>query len=126
MKILNLTQHKASPTQADAGVVDLPASRSEELRGLLTFDVAPQPGDVCRRAKSIARLATRPQAGGTPEAAMIGGAMWLMAPLARELRARGIKPLFSFSVRAVEEVAQGEETRKVSIFRHQEFVVAAE
>ena len=40
MKILNLTQHKATPTQKDAGVVDLNETEREELSNLLTVPIS--------------------------------------------------------------------------------------
>lgn len=56
---------------------------------------------------------------------MIGGALWLMAPLAAELRDRGIEPVFAFAVRDTEEQIQPDgSVRKVAVFRHTGFVQA--
>jgi len=56
---------------------------------------------------------------------MIGGALWLMAPLATELRARNIEPLFAFSQReSVELVAENGDVVKTNVFRHVGFVPA--
>ena len=56
---------------------------------------------------------------------MIGGALWLMAPLADALRRQGIEPVFAFSVREAGEQIQADgSTRKVAIFRHSGWVVA--
>ena len=38
MKILNLTQHKATPDQEKAGVHNLEGDKLEKLKELLTFD----------------------------------------------------------------------------------------
>lgn len=60
-----------------------------------------------------------------PDAAMIGGAMWLMAPLAAAVEARGIEALFAFSRReSVEEPHADGSIRKTAIFRHVGFVPA--
>jgi len=117
--ILNLTQHPATPEQLAVGVADLPADSQARLRELLTFDVLPVASDIFARAGQIADMAIGHQA------AMIGGALWLMAPLAAELRARGIEPLFAFSVRETEEQPQPDgSVRKVAVFRHRGFVPA--
>ena len=117
--ILNLTQHPATPEQVAAGVVDLPADSQARLRALLTFDTLPSADDILSRAAQLAAMAS-----GHP-AAMIGGALWLMGPLAAELRKRGVEPLFAFSVRETEEQPQPDgSVRKVAVFRHRGFVPA--
>ena len=56
-----------------------------------------------------------PDLGG----AMIGGALWLMAPLAEELKARNIQPVFAFSLRESSEIAMPDgSVRKTLVFRH--------
>ena len=125
--MLNLTQHPASPEQVAAGVIDLPAEDRAELQGLLTFGELPGSDLVLYRADCIAALAKRaikaaPDLNGT---CMIGGALWLMAPLAEALRARGIEPFFAFSVRETEEAPQADgSVRKIAVFRHKGFVRA--
>jgi hypothetical protein len=129
--IVNLTQHPATPEQIAAGVVDMPASAREGMIEALTFGELPTPEEILARAAQLAELAIMnglgPDDGDDPypTAAMIGGAMWLMGPLALELRLRGIAPMFAFSVRETEEVAQQDGTvKKVSVFRHAGFVPA--
>ena len=57
---------------------------------------------------------------------MIGGALWLMAPLEKALRDAGVIPIYAFSERVVvEEILPGGEVRKVAIFRHKGFVEGA-
>lgn len=121
MIIVNLTQHIATPCQAAAGVRDLP----EALRGLLTYELTfsdlPTRAVINDRVVSIVALA---QTTGA-DAAMIGGAPYLMAPLEQSLRAVGITPLYAFSVReSAEEVQTDGSVRKVAVFKHAGFVQA--
>lgn len=128
--ILNLTQHRATPDQLSAGVVDLPDTEREKLSRLLTFETLPDIGEIISRASSMASLAAlnavgedRYDDGRLDRAAMIGGAPWLMAPLEMELLANGIRPVYAFSVRETQDVPQPDgSVRKVSIFRHVGFV----
>ena len=129
--IVNLTQHPATPDQLAAGVVDLAGDELAILKDALTFGELPNEQEIRDRADFIAELAAMNGLGGDegdspmPDQAMIGGAMWLMAPLASALRVRSIEPLFAFSVRETEEHAQPDgSVRKVAIFRHAGFVPA--
>lgn len=123
--MINITQHAATPDQVAAGVMDLPSEERAGLQELLTFEQLPDAGEIIARAERIAEMAKRSLEGRADRAAMIGGAMWLMAPLAAALRASGIEPLFAFSVRETEEVAQPDgSVRKVAVFRHRGFVRA--
>jgi len=113
-KILNLTQHPATPEQVSAGVFE-PQDKSEVQR-LLTFDDLPSSEEVWDRARKLAQIARRE--GAT--SAMIGGAPYLMAPLEEELVQGGssVAPLYAFSVRkSVEKVVDGQ-TVKASVFVH--------
>lgn len=129
--ILNLTQHKATPEQAAAGVVDLPEQQREELVALLTFGELPSPAEIKRRAWAVAELAAQNGLGGDdgddphPRAAMIGGAPWLMGPLEAALWAMAIKPVYAFSMRESADQPQPDGSiRKVAVFRHAGFVDA--
>lgn len=127
MLIVNLTQHGACVVQKKAGVFDLDSSRKDILREGLTFDHLPSAQDIRRRAEAIASLASTcsNEAGELASHAMIGGAPYLMAPLESALRAKGIVPLYAFSVReSVEKVVDGA-TVKTNVFRHAGFVSAA-
>jgi hypothetical protein len=122
MTILNLTQHPATPEQLAAGVVDLTGADLGTLKGLLTFDSIPERTAIMRRARHIAALADLHEA----EAAMIGGAPWLMGPLESELSDHSILPMYAFSVRETEEVPQPDgSVKKVATFRHAGFVESA-
>lgn len=131
--ILNLTQHPATPDQIAAGVVDLPGEEHAALVGALTFDECPINDEVAQRAHTIAEIAAYSDRFGEQGApmpgrdrAMIGGAPWLMGPLAEELRQRGLEPVFAFSKREVVEQAQPDgSVRKVAVFRHAGWVPAA-
>jgi len=130
--ILNLTQHPATADQRAAGVVDLAGPELASLKQALTFDECPTAAEVRERAVFIAELACYNGLSGDegdspmPDQAMLGGALWLMAPLAAELDARGIAPGFAFSKRdTVEETLPSGEVRKVAVFRHAGFVPAS-
>lgn len=128
--IVNLTQHSASAEQMEAGVVDLPEAQREALMSALTFESAPCAETILARAEFVSELACQNGLGGEaddphPAAAMIGGALWLMAPLAAELRSRGIEPVFAFSVRETCEQTQADgSVRKIAVFRHAGFAPA--
>ena len=129
--IINLTQHQASAEQVAVGVADLPAEMRECLQAALTFDACPTAEEIRERAEIVAELACYNGLSGDdgdspmPDQAMIGGALWLMAPLAAALRVRGIDPVFAFSVRETEEQGQADgSVRKVTVFRHAGFVPA--
>jgi len=135
MKILNLTQHTATPEQLADGVMDLPAEAREALQVLLTFDRPVLCDEVAARAADIAELAAQfvPLAAGEfghhffAGQAMIGGAPYLMAPLERALRDHGIEPLYAFSARESAEQQQPDgSVRKINVFRHAGFVRACE
>lgn len=141
MSIINLTQHPATEQQVAAGVFDLPPALRADLQNLLTFGELPDGQEVRDRAAQIANMAAMLASGSDrgDEAeelaandrgqfalsAMIGGALWLMAPLAEALQEQGITPLFAFSVRGSEEHVQPDgSVRKVAVFRHAGFVPA--
>ncbi|MHC1597434.1 MAG: hypothetical protein ACXQT3_03860 [Methermicoccaceae archaeon] len=123
VEILNLTQHRPTPAQVEQGVVEHPSAEvREKIKELLTFEELPTPELVRARARALAEIAADTGA----EAAMIGGAPYLMPPLEQELRKRGIKPLYAFSRReSVEEVQPDGSVRKTQVFRHLGFVEGA-
>lgn len=107
MTIKNLTQHPPSAGQDGVTAVD-PAAAT-----LLNFAVLPSSAEICDRAEALATLA----AGF--DAAMVGGAPYLMGPLVAALGARGIQPLFAFTERrSVEETLPDGSVRKSSVFHH--------
>lgn len=124
--ILNLTQHDATPTQREAGVVDLPAEARARLTALLTVDDLPSEEDLHERSMAIFEIAEewcaqRIEAGVAPGnfRAMVGGLPCLIRVLRHDLRARGIKPLEAFSRRVVMETTLPDGTvRKIADFVH--------
>jgi hypothetical protein len=119
MKVLNLTQHQATPDQIMAGVVDLPESDRNILKRMLTFDTLPTAAEIVDRANAIAAMAEG------HVCAMIGGAPYLMSPLERSLRSVGVYPVYAFSTReSVEETAPDGSVRKINVFRHAGFISA--
>lgn len=116
--IINLTQHPATAEQVAAGVQDLP--NSDTLRKLLTFDRLPNRIEIENRAKALALMA---DAAGA-DAAMIGGAPFLMSKLEAELLNRGIRPMYAFSKRIVKETKNFDGTvTKTSTFAHEGFIM---
>lgn len=125
MRIVNLTQHASTPDQRKAGVYDLEGERLSSLKAALNFTHLPQAEEIRQRAEAIADLVCRD--GDKPDAAMIGGAPFLMASLERALAERGIKPLYAFSLREVKEMPQPDgSVKKEAVFRHLGFVPAVE
>lgn len=121
MAILNLTQHHATDEQSAVGVFQLTGEAREQLVALLTFNTLPSKEEVRERARQIANLAVR-EAGWVSEA-MIGGALFLMAPLERELEDRNISVRYAFSQReSVEHLAEDGSVVKTNVFRHKGFV----
>lgn len=117
MKIINLTQHDATPEQIEAGVFE--PKNKEAVRKLLTFDTIATKQEIEERAAKLANLAYLEGA----EAAMIGGAPYLMSALERALKAKGIKPLYAFSVRRSIETKNPDGTvTKSTIFKHEGFI----
>ena len=122
-KIVNLTQHTATPAQVAAGVVDLEDAQRAVLQTLLTFEELPDRLVVLGAANNIAALAQR----YAPDAniAMIGGAPFLMGALETALSNRGTNPIYAFSKReSVQETAADGSVRKTAVSRHIGFVAA--
>lgn len=117
--ITNLTQHQATPDQVTAGVTDLPADDRARLQSLITFNEVPSKEELRERAKAVAEMAVK--AGNAT--AMIGGAPYFMSVLEDALCEAGVKPVYAFSVRESQDVAQADGSiRKVVLFRHAGFV----
>lgn len=119
MHILNLTQHPSTAEQSLAGVVDLAPELRAFLMKLLTFDSLPSARLVAARAISIAQIASESHC----DAAMLGGAPYLITPLHVLLHEHGITPLYAFSIRqSIEEPQPDGSVRKINVFRHGGFV----
>lgn len=119
MKIINLTQHAATPEQKAEGVIDItdPEER-KTLSECLHFDSVPDTEELNMRAEALADLACT-----SLGYAMIGGAPYLMASLELALLKRGIQAAYAFSKReSVEEAQPDGSVRKTAVFRHLGFV----
>ena len=117
MKIINLTQHMATPEQVAAGVVE-PDDKSA-VREVLTFGALPNAGEITRQANILTAMAAK------YSQAMIGGAPYLMGPLEAALKASGIIPLYAFSVRESVETSDPQTgvVTKTQRFRHLGFII---
>lgn len=112
-RILNLTQHYATPAQRKVGVEE-PVFRAQ-VQNLITFKEIPTEMGMKSRAQKLAHMAK--QDGYS--AAMIGGAPFFMGILEQELKKAGIKPVYAFSQResSDKELSDGS-IQKVSVFKH--------
>jgi len=117
-KILNLTQHKATPDQIKAGVVE--PSDKGAVQDLLTFKELPTAGEIREKAEKISKIAEGQCPSGK---VMIGGAPYLMGPLEKALKDKGLVPLYAFSERESVEVALPDgSVKKTFVFKHLGFV----
>lgn len=122
-KILNLTQHSATPEQLSQGVVEPSEDDKIRIQKLLTFEELPERHEIYRRAAGLAAVASCYKKSGVTHA-MIGGAPYLMPALAFELKDAGILPVAAFSNRISEEKLDPEtgEVKKTQVFKHLGFV----
>ncbi len=126
-KIFNLTQHKATQDQAEAGVRDLPIQYQRTLHSILTVETCPKHNDILDIVDNIEDLITSIawcDGKNTPRSyhmsVMIGGAPWLMHPLHSRLEEMGVEVRYAFSSRVSEETICPETGTvfKSSEFRH--------
>lgn len=119
MEIINLTQYLATQPQIDAGVFEPSERNKQDVNTFLTFEELPETQEIHERAVELAHIAELEVA----EAAMIGGAPYLMGPLTVALNSRGIQPQFAFSRReSVEETQEDGSVVKLTEARHLGFV----
>ncbi len=152
--ILNLTQHNATPAQAEAGVGD----PSPSMRGLLTIEREILVADEVLRAqildarveailgvlfRHLAELAVGRSIRGTEAAcegrlmdawnisreplcqAMVGGAPYLVDRLVRRLKELGVEPVYALSERVSKEtVGSDGVVTKTQVFEHLGFIRA--
>ncbi len=122
MKILNLTQHIATPEQIQAGVFE--SKNKDIVKKLLTFENLPDSTEIWNRAYHLANLAKEEFIGYSRGGhAMIGGAGFLMGQLEKQLIIRGVTPIHSFSQRVSVETQNEDGTvTKSNVFKHVGFV----
>lgn len=132
-KIINLTQHAGSEEQKQAGLIDLPDEAKKELSELLTFSSLPSQEEIINRAIQITELALKEKVfifgggenNGENISVMIGGALYLMAPLERKLKEYGFTPIYAFSQReSIEKTLPDGSVQKTAVFKHCGFVEA--
>jgi hypothetical protein len=125
--ILNLTQHAATPEQLADGVRDLPDDLRAALVQALTVNDLPTKNEILARCQDVVNICFATEADNAPTTVMIGGAPWMMAPLAHELREQvGCRCLFAFSKReAVETIGLDGSVKKFSVFRHAGWIEAS-
>lgn len=137
-KVLNLTQHKATPEQLGAGVVDLLEWEQAEVARLLTFDTLPTREELKARANELAEFAREALLVREPLAVqnqmmnevvdaglgvnfgyvLIGGAGFFMPFLERALEQNQVGVRHAFSVReSVQETLPNGTVRKINIHR---------
>lgn len=117
-KLLNLTQHVATPDQAAAGVIE-PADKVL-VQALITFDELPDQIRLKAYAQTLAQMAR-----DGFDSVMIGGAPFFMPVLQAALQEREIKVLYAFSVReSRDEKLPDGSVKKTQVFRHAGFVEA--
>ena len=119
-KIINFTQHFETAEQAAVGVyTPTDPEVAAEIRSNLNFAELPEREEILCKAYVLAEIASEEGA----EAAMIGGAPYLMSALERALKDKGIKPLYAFSIReSVEKTLPDGSVQKINVFRHKGFV----
>ena len=123
MKILNFTQHDATPEQLSAGVVEPDADNKERIRQLLTFDELPTQSDLRQRATNCAVLACVLLAKYQCDAVMIGGSPYFMRHLESALRLFRVRYCYAFSRREAEEQVQPDgSVKKTHVFKHVGFI----
>ena len=129
MKILNLTQHLATPDQKAAGVVGLPELGRQQLQKLITFETLPDDTELSDRAHAVASLAAQyievleARDGEPINTVLIGGAPYFMVPLEIALSHVGLFAVYAFSVRESVETHNPDGTvTKRNIFKHAGFV----
>jgi hypothetical protein len=119
MKIVNLTQHPATPEQIAAGVMDLNSAALSLLKKLIIFEVQPSKDNMRAAADIVADIAV----GTGADAAMVGGPPFFASTLEMALKVRNIKPLYSFSRReTIDEIQDDDSLKEVSVFKHAGFI----
>ena len=119
-QIWNLTQHKATPDQVAAGVVDLPDTDREKLLETLTFHELPTLGDIYDKVIVVIGLVGK--VAKPHSKVMIGGAPYMMGLLQSQLVQHHYVPVYAFSKRISEDQIVDGIVKKVSTFKHEGFV----
>jgi hypothetical protein len=122
MQVFNLTQHEPTAGQIEAGLMPRDDRDKAEVQKLITFNAPEEvtPSEMRRRAMCCAMIA---QASGH-EYAMCGGVAYFGRYLEDALIELRIKPIYSFSERASQEVHQADgSVKKTFVFKHKAWVL---
>ena len=123
MRVLNFTQHPATPEQLDAGVVEPESSDKEKIQKALTFTQLPSTSELRMRATVCALLAKDLLVQYDCDAVLIGGAPYFMTHLENALRNFRVRFCYAFSQRVAKDRIQPDGSmKKVQIFRHAGFI----
>ena len=129
MKILNLTQHKATLEQLQQGVVNVHDDIHSAMVDLLTFVGLPTKAEVKEVANKLAALVQNEIINSYEKESyyinkvMIGGAPFLMQPLANAIERMGYEVVYAFSERvSIETIGSDGTVTKVNQFKHIGFV----
>lgn len=127
MPVLNFTQHRCTPDQLAAGIIDCPEEFRDRLANLLTFDELPTSNEVYGRAFQVAwlfetvaiHLGFDYATEETSLHAMIGGAPFFMSSLEDALTEINVRVYYAFSRRESVDLVQGDGVAvKVAAFKH--------
>ena len=123
MKILNLTQHRATQEQLKDGVIEPTDNDKEVIKSYLTFNDIPSQKNIKIRAKALSDIAFKYNIEQGIQKVLIGGAPYLMSSLERSLLAKGLTPVYAFSKRVSKEITLPDgSVEKKMIFKHEGFI----
>jgi len=123
MRILNFTQHEATPEQVAEGVVEPDADNKERIRQLLTFEELPTQSELRQRATECAVLASALVRKYRCDAVLIGGAPFFVSHLESALRLFNVRYCYAFSRREAQELIQPDgSVKKTHVFKHVGFI----
>lgn len=123
--MLNLTQHALTAEQWRDGAVEPEADVKTQIQELITFDrsVMEHPEQIWNRAKALVSLIKREYP--LVNQAVVGGALYFMPALVRELKEAGIQPYFSYTDRVSQETHNPDgSVTKTLVFKHLGWVEA--
>lgn len=123
--MLNLTQHALTAEQWRDGAVEPEADVKAQIQELITFDrsVIEHPEQILNRAKALVSLIKREYP--FVNQAVVGGALYFMPALVRELKEVGIQPYFSYTDRVSQETHNPDgSVTKTLVFKHLGWVEA--
>ncbi len=123
--MLNLTQHALTAEQWRDGAVEPEADVKAQIQELITFDrsVIEHPEQILNRAKALVSLIKREYP--LVNQAVVGGALYFMPALVRELKEVGIQPYFSYTDRVSQETHNPDgSVTKTLVFKHLGWVEA--